>query len=150
MPIIPWNRDRSADWSLLPVLLAIALIASAWPMQASALSQSRVLLFDGSIIVGDIVSYRSDAVTLNTSFNRELSIESSLIKDIEASAEDLSIATLLLKDGRKVEAAPFLVTSGLLALSDGEIVKLSDVDKLNPEPWKWGRATHGRVWLQSR
>ena len=73
MSIIPWNRDRSADWSLLPVLLAIALIASAWPMQASALSQSRVLLFDGSIIVGDIVSYRSDAVTLNTSFNRELS-----------------------------------------------------------------------------
>ena len=44
-------------------------------MQASALSQS-VLLFDGSIIVGDIISYRSDAVTLNTSFNRELSIES--------------------------------------------------------------------------
>ena len=143
MPIIPWNRDRSADWSLLPVLLAIALIASAWPMQASALSQSRVLLFDGSIIVGDIVSYRSDAVTLNTSFNHELSIESSLIKDIEASAEDLSIATLLLKDGRKVEAAPFLVTSGLLALSDGEIVKLSDVDKLNPEPWEMGQ---GYAW----
>ena len=89
----------------IAVLLAIALIASAWPMQASALSQSRVLLFDGSIIVGDIVSYRSDAVTLNTSFNRELSIESSLIKDIEASAEDLSIATLLLKDGRKVEGS---------------------------------------------
>ena len=139
MSIIPWNRDRSADWSLLPVLLTIALMASTWPMHANALSQSRVLLFDGSVIVGDIVSYRSDAVTLNTSFNRELSIASSLIKDIEASAEDLSIATLLLKDGRKVEAAPFLVTSGLLALSDGEIVKLSDVDKLNPEPWEMGQ-----------
>ena len=139
MPIIPWNRDRSADWSLLPVLLAIVVTAFAWPTQVSALSQSRVLLLDGSIIVGDIVSYRSDAITLNTSFSRELSIKSSLIKDIEASAEDLSIATLLLKDGRKVEAVPFLVTSGLLALSDGEIVKLSDVDKLNPEPWEMGQ-----------
>ena len=143
MHIIPWNRDRSADWSLLSVSFAIALLASAWPSQVSALSQSRVLLFDGSIIVGDIVSYRSDAVTLNTSFNRELAIESSLIKDIEASAEDLSIATLLLKDGRKVEAAPFLVTGGLLALSDGEIIKLSDVDKLNPEPWEMGQ---GYAW----
>lgn len=139
MFIIPWNRDRSADWSHLCVLLAIAIMAAAWSTRANALSQSRVLLFDGSIIVGDIVSYRSDAVTLNTSFNRELAIDSSLIKDIEAASEDLSIATLLLKDGRKVEAAPFLVTGGLLALSDGEIIKLSDVDKLNPERWEMGQ-----------
>lgn len=140
MLIIPWNRDRSADWSLLFFLISIAV---AWPQQAQAIVQSRVLLFDGSIIVGDIVSYENDAVTLNTSFNRELSIEASLIKDIEAPAEDLSIATLMLKDGRKVEAAPFIVTSGVLALSDGEIVKLSDVDKLNPEPWEMGQ---GYAW----
>ena len=139
MPIIPWNRDRSADWSLLPVLLAVALIVCVGPSQARALDQSRVLLFDGSIIVGDIVSYRSDSLTLNTSFSRELSIKSSFIKDIEASPEDLSLATLLLKDGRKVEAGPFMVTGGLLALSDGEVVKLSDVDKLNPEPWEMGQ-----------
>lgn len=143
MSIIPWNRDQSADRSLLLLLLVTALILAAWPMRVHALSQSRVLLFDGSVIVGDIVSYRSDAVTLNTSFDPRLSVDSSLIKDIEASAEDLSIAILLLKDGRTVEAAPFIVTGGLLALSDGEIVKLSDVDKLNPEPWEMGR---GYAW----
>ena len=143
MPIIPWNRDRSADWSLLLFLLMILLLTSTWSGQVHALNQSRVLLFDGSVIVGKIVSYRSDAVTLDTSFNRELAIDATLIKDIEASAEDLSIATLLLKDGRRVEAAPFIVTSGLLALSDGEIVKLSDVDKLNPEPWEMGQ---GYAW----
>jgi hypothetical protein len=143
MPIIPWNRDRSADWSLLLFLLMILFLTSTWSGQVHALNQSRVLLFDGSVIVGDIVSYRSDEVTLDTSFNRELAIDATLIKDIEASAEDLSIATLLLKDGRRVEAAPFIVTSGLLALSDGEIVKLSDVDKLNPEPWEMGQ---GYAW----
>lgn len=140
MLIIPWNRDRSADWSLLFFLISIAV---AWPQEAQAITQSRVLLFDGSIVVGDIVSYGSDVVTLNTSFNPELSIDVTLIKDIEAPAEDLSIATLMLKDGRKVEAAPFIVTSGLLALSDGEIVKLSEVDKLNPEPWQMGQ---GYAW----
>ena len=150
MSIIPWNRDRSADWSLLPVLLAIALIVSAWPMQASALSQSRVLLFDGSIIVGDIVSYRSDAVTLNTSFNRELSIESSLIKDIEASAEDLSIATLLLKTAEKLRQRRFSLPVGcshsLMAKSSNYLMSIS----LIPSPGKWGKATPRRVWRRSR
>ena len=42
------NRDRSADWSLLPVLLASLVSRMAYT--GSALSQSRVLLFGGSIV----------------------------------------------------------------------------------------------------
>lgn len=140
---IPWNRDQSLDCSLLSIVTLVTLITALWTMQAQALNSSRIMLLDGSVIVGDIVSYRDDAVTLNTSFQRELSLASGLIKDIEASAEDVSTATLLLKDGRRVEAAPFIVTGGLIALSDGEIIKLLDVDKLNPEPWEMG---DGYAW----
>ena len=67
--------------------------------------------------------------------SRDLKIDTALIKDIQASADDREVSTLLLKDGRRVETAPMMVTSGIMALSDGEIIG-ADVDQLNPEPWE--------------
>lgn len=105
----------------------------------SALNQSRVFLEDGSVIVADITDYRGDEITLKTSFNTSLKISTRFITDIEAPERDLAVSTLLLKDGRRAKAAPFMVTSGLVALASGELIKLSEVDKLNPEAWEMGK-----------
>ena len=123
--------------------LGLCLTALILSPSANALTNARIVLHDGSSIVADIVDYRGDQITLSTSFSRDLKIDTALIKDIQASADDREVSTLLLKDGRRVETAPMMVTSGIMALSDGEIVKLADVDKLNPEPWEMGQ---GYAW----
>ena len=144
MMIIPRYLKRSID-RLLPLVLTLGLllIASLFSAAAQALANTKIVLQDGSVIVADIIDYRDGEITLSTSFSRDLKIDSKLIKDIQASAEDQEISTLLLKDGRQVVTAPMMVTSGLVALSDGEIVKLGDVSKLNPEPWELGK---GYAW----
>ena len=83
---------------------------------ANALTNARIVLHDGSSIVADIVDYRGDQITLSTSFIHDLKIDTALIKDIQASADDREVSTLLLKDGRRVETAPMMVTSGILSL----------------------------------
>ena len=123
--------------------LGLCLTALFLSPTANALTNARIVLHDGSSIVADIVDYRGDQITLSTSFSRDLKIDTALIKDIQASADDREVSTLLLKDGRRVETAPMMVTSGIMALSDGEIIKLADVDKLNPEPWEMGQ---GYAW----
>jgi len=144
MIIVPRYADRSLD-RLLKMTFFFGLFLTALLMSPStnALTNARIVLHDGSSIVADIVDYRGDQITLSTSFSRDLKIDTALIKDIQASADDREISTLLLKDGRRVETAPMMVTSGILALSDGEIIKLVDVDKLNPEPWEMGQ---GYAW----
>ncbi len=112
-------------------------------VEARAISNARVILHDGSVIFANIVDYRVDQLTLDTSFSSELKIDATLVRDIEASPDDRSLSLLLLKDGRRVEAAPLIVTGGILALSDGEVIKLTDIDKLNPEPWEMGQ---GYAW----
>ena len=144
MIIVPRYADRSLDWLLkMTFFFGLCLTALLMSPSTSALTNARIVLHDGSSIVADIVDYRGDQITLSTSFSRDLKIDTALIKDIQASADDREISTLLLKDGRRVETAPMMVTSGILALSDGEIIKLVDVDKLNPEPWEMGQ---GYAW----
>ena len=144
MTIVLRYFDRSLYWLLAnSFFLGLCLSLLVFASGASALTGARIVLHDGSSIVADIVDYRGDQITLSTSFSRELKIDVALISDIEASPDDRDVSTLLLKDGRRVETAPMMVTSGVIALSDGEIIKLADVDKLNPEPWEMGE---GYAW----
>ena len=109
---------------------------------ANALTNARIVLHDGSSIVADIVDYRGDQITLSTSFSRDLKIDTALIKDIQASADDREVSTLLLKDGRRVETAPMMVTSGIMACpmvkllswptSTSSILSLGKWDKVMP------------------
>ena len=112
MMIIPRYLKRSID-RLLPLVLTLGLllIASLFSAAAQAWANTKIVLQDGSVIVADIIGYRDGEITLSTSFSRDLKINSKLIKDIQASAEDQEISTLLLKDGRQVETAPMMVTS---------------------------------------
>jgi putative salt-induced outer membrane protein YdiY len=143
MTIVPRYLDQSADWSLSVIFSFCFLVTLLFSVEASAITNARVILHDGSVIFANIVDYRVDQLTLDTSFSSELKIDATLVRDIEASPDDRSLSSLLLKDGRRVEAAPLIVTGGILALSDGEVIKLTDIDKLNPEPWEMGQ---GYAW----
>ena len=143
MTIVPRYLDQSVDWSLSVKFSFCFIVILLFSVEARAINNARVILHDGSVIFANIVDYRVDQLTLDTSFSSELKIDATLVRDIEASPDDRSLSLLLLKDGRRVEAAPLIVTGGILALSDGEVIKLTDIDKLNPEPWEMGQ---GYAW----
>ena len=144
MTIVLRYFERSYYWrSASTFFIGLFFSTLFLPSEAMALTNARIVLHDGSSIIADIVDYRGDQITLSTSFSRELKIDAALIKDIEASPDDRDVSQLLLKDGRRVETAPMMVTEGVIALSDGEIIKLGDIDKLNPEPWEMGE---GYAW----
>lgn len=143
MTIVPRYLDQSADWLLSVKFSFFFLVTLLFSVEASAITNARVILHDGSVIFANIVDYRVDQLILDTSFSSEMKIDATLVRDIEASPDDRSLSSLLLKDGRRVEAAPLIVTGGILALSDGEVIKLTDIDKLNPEPWEMGQ---GYAW----
>ena len=86
--------------------LGLCLTALLLSPTANALTAARIVLHDGSSIVADIVDYRGDQITLSTSFSRDLKIDAALIKDIEASADDREVSTLLLNDGHLRDHGP--------------------------------------------
>ncbi|MCH1553191.1 MAG: hypothetical protein L7S45_01205, partial [Luminiphilus sp.] len=97
-----------------------------------------ITLTDGSMLRATIKEIRSGQVTVSTSFASNLTIASHLVSDIDVDHEAQEASVLLLDDGRRVEASPLLVSSGALALTSGEVIKLAQIDALNPEPWEMG------------
>ena len=97
MIIVPRYADRSLDWLLkMTFFFGLCLTALLMSPSTNALTNARIVLHDGSSIVADIVDYRGDQITLSTSFSRDLKIDTALIKDIQASADDREISTYVL------------------------------------------------------
>ncbi len=138
-PIATWIGS-STDLLRLGWFLPLVLTCF-WSQLAQA--EAMITLTDGSMLRATIKEIRSGEVTVSTSFASNLTIASHLISDIDVDHEAQETSVLLLDDGRRVEASPLLVSSGALALTSGEVIKLAQIDVLNPEPWEMGQ---GYAW----
>jgi hypothetical protein len=79
MTIVPRYLDQSADWSLSVKFSFCFIVILLFSVEARAINNARVILHDGSVIFANIVDYRVDQLTLDTSFSSELKIDATLV-----------------------------------------------------------------------
>ncbi len=103
--------------------------------QVAHAAGARLELTDGSVLIGEVVDYRDDKVTLKTAFSDAVEVDSKLIKKLVST----DAIVLMLDNKSVIEVETLTVDEGELQLPGGRAMPLETVAIANPEPWERGR-----------
>ncbi len=116
------------------ILLGWLLLIAGMP----ALQADQLLLKNGSVIIGKLVSAESDVVIFSTPFADDITVHQENI--LRISTEEP--VTVMMEDGTVYRDRQIVSTEeAMLVKAEGEqgvVFKAEDIDMVNPEPWKLG------------
>lgn len=116
------------------LLLAFAGLPAA-PL-LSAQETDRIVLRNGSVVLGTITDVDGGTVSVETDFAGTLTIDQEQIANLR-SAQPF---TLQLADGTAIESTPLTVENArLVGLQAEQSYTLADLTRVNPEPWELGK-----------
>ena len=120
-----------------PYRFGCALAMAFLCFVTGAAAADRFELRDGSVIIGNLKDAESGKLKIETSFAGTLSIDQELIVAMQVE----SPLTLQMADGTVVESQGLSVRDEELRLPDAppENYALSQLTRINPEPWELGR-----------
>jgi len=127
---------------ILPPLLLLS--------SASNLLADEILMKNGSRIVGDLVSVEADKVIFSTPFAGNITITQDNVDRIITEEP----VTLMMEDGTVYRDRQIISTeTAMLVEAEDEapvIFDATDIEMVNPEPWKLGEGYDwtGSVWLK--
>ncbi len=129
---------EQCKWLLKQVLLSLMVLSA--PALAAAedepAGQDRVVLKNGSHVIGAVVDSRDGVLTVETDFAGTLSIEIDQVESID-SAEPVVV---LLADESVHDESSLRIEDGELAMAkDGTSVPLDELKIINPKPWELGQ-----------
>jgi len=122
-------------FALLGPLFALLLAANA------AAAPDRITLKNGSTILGTVTDAEGGKVVVETDFAGTIKIAQDQIEDLRTETP----MRLQLADGTVLESSPIRVENEQLvldALGEEETYALSDLVRVNPEPWELGDGYH--------
>jgi hypothetical protein len=126
-------------WPALAVLACTALVLALSARPALANNPDRIVLKNGSVILGTISDARDGKLELKTDFAGTLEVDQNQVAEI-SSEQSLK---LQLDDGTVVASQPLRVEGERLlveAAGQGErSYALSQLLRINPEPWELGQ-----------
>ncbi|MGC6456646.1 MAG: DUF481 domain-containing protein [Coraliomargaritaceae bacterium] len=107
-------------------------------MPSPLLQADQLLLKNGSVIIGTLVSAESDVVVFSTPFAGEITV---LQKNILRISTEEAV-TVMMKDGTIYRERQIISTEDAMQVkAEGEqsvVFKAEDIEMVNPEPWKLG------------
>ena len=116
------------------ILFAWLLLIVGMP----ALQAAQLLLKNGSVIIGKLVSAESDVVVFSTPFAGNITV---LQKNILRISTEEPV-TVMMEDGTVYRDRQIVSTEeAMLVKAEGEqgvVFKAEDIEMVNPEPWKLG------------
>ena len=116
----------------LPALLLVPLFAGAAPAEPD-----RIVLKNGSTILGTVTDAEGGKLVVETDFAGTIEIAQEQIENLQTETP----MSLQLADGTVLESSPLRVENERLvldALDDEETYALTDLVRVNPEPWEVG------------
>lgn len=119
---------------------ASALLLSCLVLAIPALAEDRFELRDGSVIIGTLKDADAGKVTVETAYAGTVAIDQEHIVAMQVE----SPLTLQLADGTVLESTGLRVSSEQLLLEQqaAESYALSQLTRVNPEPWELGKGYH--------
>lgn len=115
------------------ILSVIGILAALSSTQADEL-----LMKNGSVIIGTLVSAERDQVVFNTPFAGKITVKQENIERISTEEP----VTVLMNDGTLYKESQIVSTEeAMLVKKEGEksmVLKTEEIDMVNPEPWKLG------------
>ncbi len=126
--------------SLVIRVIFMAAVALSGPAVVQAEDeppgQDRVVLANGSHVIGTIVDSRDGVLTVETDFAGTLSIEVDQVESIESTEP----VVLLLADDSVHDESSVQIREGELAMAEeGRSVPLDELRVINPAPWELGQ-----------
>lgn len=104
----------------------------------SAVQADELLMKNGSVIIGKLVSAESDKVIFETPFAGKITVKQDNIQRISTDEP----VTVMMEDGELYRDRQIVSTeNAMLVKTEGEksvVFKSEDIEMVNPEPWKMG------------
>lgn len=129
------------DKQTLPVLCitrTLLFISLIFGSGQSVLQADRLLLKNGSVIIGNLISAEADVVVFNTPFAGEITVLQENILRISTE----NPVTVMMEDGTIYRDRQIVSTEeAMLVKAEGEsgvMFKAEDIEMVNPQPWKLG------------
>lgn len=119
------------------VLVAVALMSPVLShAEDEAPGQDRVILKNGSQVIGTVVDSRDGVLTIDTDFADTLSIQMDQI----ISVDSVEPVVVLLADNSVHDESSLRIEEDQLQLAaEGQSVPLAELSVINPEPWELGQ-----------
>lgn len=131
--MLNWRR-RLAVLSIVVVTTLAGAHARAEETAQAPAEPDRVVLRNGSILIGTVTDVAEGKVSLETDFAGTVELDQAQIVEMTVHSEH----ALQLADGRLLDAVPIEVREGELILQD-EPASLADLQRIDPEPWELGK-----------
>ncbi len=136
---------QANKYSALMVIAALAFLL--WSKAAlsedeatePAPAPDRIVLSNGSTILGTVTATRDGVVTVETDFAGTLSIAQDQIVAMTTAGS----AVMMLADGEVLEEQPIVIEEGQLVTGSARSFALADLAVVNPEPYELG---NGYKW----
>ncbi|GAB5452783.1 MAG: hypothetical protein Hals2KO_31110 [Halioglobus sp.] len=110
----------------------------ALSLAAAGVQADKLVMKNGSVLIGTLVSADESKVVFNTPFAGDITVEQFNIKNIVTEGE----VDLLLKDGSLYRGKQIVTEDDRLFVLQGEDKAVEfvvpDIDMVNPEPWRIG------------
>mgnify|MGYP001827554468 FL=1 len=119
------------------VLLAVLCLHSVSLRAEETAALDRIVLKNGSTLLGTVTSYADGAVNLETDFAGTLAVAQDQIVSLQTN----TAMVLQMADGTVLESQPLLVENEQLLVTGtvpGTTFSLADLSKTDPEPWEQG------------
>lgn len=133
---MPTLREIGRTWRVIAGLFGLGLLL-AQPLQAN--TPDRVVLKNGSVVLGTIADVRDGKLSMETDFAGTLEIEQAQVAAISSEQE----LRLQLDDGTVIASQPLRVEDERLVVeASGQADRsyaLSQLLRINPEPWELGQ-----------
>lgn len=118
-------------------MVALAVIPA---ISQAETGQDRVVLKNGSLVIGTVIDSRDGVLTLETDFAGTLSVQMEHVASVESAAP----VVVLLEDDSVHEESSLNIQGDQLALGSAmQPVPLDELRLINPRPWELG---HGYWW----
>ena len=119
------------------VLLAAACLHSVSLRAEDTAALDRIVLKNGSTLLGTVTGYADGAVNLETDFAGTLAVAQDQIVSLQTN----TAMVLQMADGTVLESQPLVVENEQLVVTGtvpGTTFSLADLSKTDPEPWEQG------------
>ncbi|MEH6515459.1 MAG: DUF481 domain-containing protein [Halioglobus sp.] len=131
--------EAKKPWSLI---LVFALLMSIFPVAALSQEEAtepatppdRIVLKNGSTILGTVTATRDGVVSIDTDFAGSLEIAQDQIVAMNTATP----AVIQLADGRVLDEQPIVIEEEKIIVGSGASYALTDLAVVNPEPYELG------------
>jgi putative salt-induced outer membrane protein YdiY len=131
--------EAKKPWSLI---LVCALLMTIFPVAALSQEETtepatppdRIVLKNGSTILGTVTTTRDGVVSIDTDFAGSLEIA----QDQIVAMQTASSAVIQLADGRVLDEQPIVIKEEKIIAGSGATYALTDLAVVNPEPYELG------------